>query len=307
MNQQTIARDESETSPDIPVDEQASSTAELVAMFRAGEYTFPAEERIYSDPFAHLFISDRRYRFLLRHRRLLRLVGRRNERRHSGVVGVALLRCRYAQDALSSARAEGVSQLVVIGAGYDSTAAMTPAAAELAIYELDLRATQARKRAILETQMPDALERSTLVPCDLRRETVSSVLARTDFDPQRPAVFNWLGVTMFIPPQAIDFTMRDLASVAAPGSRLVFDYMEASVIDGTTSSVAAKRVAADVEARGEAFRFGLRHGEAGEWLSQFGFEVRDQGVCADVLARYFPDGAHRSAAEFMGLVLAERV
>ena len=287
--------------------EKAYGTAELVAAFRAAEQARPSDERIFSDPYADLFVTDRKLRALVQRPRLARAIVRLREHVTPGIIGEALLRYRYAEGVLRSAREEkGVEQLVIVGAGYDSTAMRLGPASDVRVFELDHPATQARKRDILSAELPGALERSTMVPCDLRDEKVSAALARTDFDPARPAVFNWIGVCMYLEREAVEATIRDLATVAAPGSRLVLDYMEAGVIDGTTTSKSARRAAADVAKRGEPFRFGLRHDEPPAFLAPLGFTARESIPADRLMARLFPKGSRLSGAEYMGLVDAER-
>jgi methyltransferase (TIGR00027 family) len=281
----------------------AYGTAELVAAFRAAEQGRPSHKRIFSDPYADLFVTDKRLRALVARPRLARLIVRFRERVTPGIIGEALLRYRYAEDVL---RGSGCQQLVVIGAGYDSTAMRLGPATDVRVFELDHPGTQARKQEILLRELPGALERSVMVPCDLRVERVSQALARTDFDPSQPAVFNWIGVSMYLSRDEVETTIRDLASIAAPGSRLVFDYMEAGVIDGTTPSKSAKRAAADVAKRGEPFRFGLRHDEPTEFLAPLGWSVRESIDADALMRRTFPGGSGLSGADYMGLVDAER-
>lgn len=289
-----------------PAAQQAYGTAELVAAVRAAEQGRPGHRRIFSYPYADLFVTDRRLRALVARPRLARLVVRLRELVTPGIIGEALLRYRYADAVLASAREAGVDQLVLIGAGYDSTALRNGPSSDVRVYEIDHPGTQARKREILAAELPGALERSTMVPCDLRVERASEALARTAFDPSRPAVFNWLGVSMYLTREDAEATIRDLASVAAPGSRLVFDYMEASVVDGTTASRSARRAAADVAKRGEPFRLGLRHDEPPAWLPPLGWRVRESITADALMRRTFPDGSGLSGAPYMGLVDAER-
>ncbi len=286
----------------VAASEEAYGTAELVAAFRAAEQARPSDKRIFSDPYADVFVTDRKLRALVARPRFARLIVKLRERVTPGIIGEALLRYRYAEDVL---RSSGVQQLVVIGAGYDSTAMRLGPASDVRVFELDHPATQARKVEILTRELPGALERSTMVPCDLRVEKVSEALARTDFDPSRPAVFNWIGVCMYLTREEVETTIRDLASVAAPGSRLVFDYMEASVIDGTAGK-SARRAAADVAKRGEPFKFGLRHDEPSEFLAPLGWSLREAIGADELMKRTFPKGSGLSGADYMGLVDAER-
>jgi methyltransferase (TIGR00027 family) len=280
-------------------------TAQVVAAFRAAERLRPPDERIFDDPFAELFVTDKRLLRLLARPRLTRAVVRWNDLRRPGIVGGALLRYRYADDALRDAKGSGIRQLVLLGAGFDATALRRPAGDGVSIYELDLPQVLDAKRDVLAQRGVDA-DGATRVPCDLATETISDALARTEFARDSPALFNWLGVTMFLDPPAVEATVRDVASLAAPGSRLLFDYIERSVVDGTTADRGARRTARDVRRRGEPFRFGLGRDDAVPWLEGLGFRVLRHEHPDAVMRRYLPRGSPLRAPTYFGLLLAER-
>lgn len=281
------------------------ATAEVVAAFRAADRMRPPPERIFDDPYAELFVTDPRLRRLLDHPRLVRLILRWRELLTPGIVGGALLRYRYADDVLREASASGVRQLVLLGAGFDSTTLRRPAGDGMPTYELDLPEVLEAKRDLLARHGLGDAPGVARVACDLSRETVGSALGRTDFDGGAPALFNWLGVTMFLDRESVEATVRDVAGTAAHGSRLLFDYIDRSVADGTTADRGARRAARDVRRRGEPFRFGLDRDEVQHWIAPLGFRLLRHETPDDVMRRYFPRGGPLQAPNYFGLVLAE--
>ena len=281
------------------------ATAEVVAAFRAADRLRPPAERIFDDPYAEMFVTDRRLRRLLDHPWIVRLIVRWRELRTPGILGGALLRCRYADDVLREAGAAGVSQLVLLGAGFDSTALRRPVGDGMSTYELDLPEVHEAKRELLARRGIDDVPGVTRVPCDFSRETAGSALERTGFDRDAPALFNWLGVTMFLDRESVEATLRDVAATAAPGSRILFDYIDRSVPDGTTTDRGARRAARDVRRRGEPFRFGLDHDEVPSWITRLGFRLLRNETPDGVMRRCFPNGAPLQAPDYFGLVLAE--
>ncbi|MFL5909108.1 MAG: class I SAM-dependent methyltransferase [Gaiellaceae bacterium] len=280
------------------------ATAQAVAAFRAAEHLRPADERIFDDPFAELFVTNRWLLRMLARPRLTRAVVRwRDLFASPGIINGAMLRYRYADDALRDAAESGIRQLVLIGAGFDSTGLRRPAGDGVSIFELDLPHVLETKRELLAER--DAYG-ATRVPCDLANETISDALSRTGFARDEPALFNWLGVTMFLEQGAVEATVRDLASLAAPRSRLLFDYVDRSVVDGTTGDRDARRTARVVRRRGEPFRFGLTRDEAVPWVEGLGFQVLRHEQPDTVIRRYFPDRPSLPAPAYFALVLAER-
>jgi methyltransferase (TIGR00027 family) len=135
------------------------------------------------------------------------------------------LRARYGEDRLAAAYADGVRQLVVLGAGLDSYAFRRPTEqAELQVYEVDHPSTQAWKTARLAElawEVPDFL---TFVPCDFEKTPVSEVLKRTRFVESEPAVVTWMGVVYYLEPETARQALVDLHGILAPRSEVVFDY-----------------------------------------------------------------------------------
>ncbi len=135
-----------------------------------------------------------------------------------------LLRNRYAEDQLERAMARGLRQYVMLGAGLDSFALRRPdLAARLEIFELDLPATQDRKRQRLQQlglSLPPTLH---FVPVDFERQTPLQALAGSAFRSDEPAFFSWLGVTGYLGEAAVYATLRSLCATA-PGSAVAFSY-----------------------------------------------------------------------------------
>ena len=136
-----------------------------------------------------------------------------------------ILRPRYAEDHLLAAIAEGIGQHAILGAGLDTFSLRHKALADrVRIFELDHPATQAMKRVRVRRAHGDIPPNLVFVPIDFETDLLNKALARAGFDPQQPAFFSWLGTTYYLTKDAIRETLACVADVAAPGSRLVFDY-----------------------------------------------------------------------------------
>lgn len=138
-----------------------------------------------------------------------------------------VIRSRYAEDALKAATQRGIRQYVLIGAGFDSFSLRRPTFSQgLEIFEIDHPATQALKiKRIRECgiALPPSVH---FVAADLASETLAAVLARSSFRESEPAFFSWLGVTVYLTREANMATLRAVATCSAPGSELVFSYVD---------------------------------------------------------------------------------
>lgn len=136
------------------------------------------------------------------------------------------LRARYAEDRLADAYTRGVRQLVLLGAGLDSFVWRQPARlAGLRTFEVDHPSTQAWKRARIESLGWTLPQSARFVPCDFEQQSVTEALADSDFDPERPALVSWMGVTYYLERATTEGALRELCGLLAPGSEVVFDVM----------------------------------------------------------------------------------
>ncbi len=196
------------------------------------------------------------------------------------------VRSRFAEDTAEEAAARGIGQYVILGAGLDSFAWRGDRRATLRVFEVDHPATQAWKRQRLADLGLASPPHLAFVPADLERQPLRDALAAAGFDASAPAVFSWLGVTMYLRPEAIRATLATVANCAA-GTRIVLTYNQPQVaLQGLGAQVEAviARVVGDL---GEPFVSLFTPGEAEQLLRGHGFgEVTHFGP-GEALATYF--------------------
>ena len=206
-----------------------------------------------------------------------------------------IVRARYTEDALQAAVAQGITQYVIVGAGFDSFACRRPAyASHLSIYEVDHPATQAFKRKrLLDCGVP-ASNLLNFVAADLSAEDLPTALARSSFDPSRPTFFSWLGVTMYLPREANLATLRAIASCAPRGSEVVFTYVDEVVFRPDYAGTASFReLKAAVASVGESFLSGFDPGTLAALLDGVGLRLLEDVDGDRMVARYDAAGANR--------------
>jgi methyltransferase (TIGR00027 family) len=289
------------------VQDRASFTAETVALMRALETHRGPGRRLFSDPHAEPFTRGR-----------LRVLARCS--RVPGIGGVAawaydcvagpgprpsaVARTRFIDDVVTG-RAPGVDQLVLLGAGFDTRAHRLPALAGVTTFEVDHPATQARKIAIVAGEGLDA-RGVVYVPVDFERDRLDDALVASGFDPARPAVFVWEGVTNYLTATAVDATLATLRELAAPGSTLVVTYVHSGVLDGTATFREAGRWVHNVERAGEPWTFGLDPGEVPAFLRARGFDlVVDVSTRQADRGRFAALGRRERGSELYHVVVAE--
>ena len=201
------------------------------------------------------------------------------------------VRSRVAEDALAAAVKGGARQLVVLGAGLDTTAYRTAHAQELRMFEVDHPATQAWKRERLAQAAIKPPASLTFVPVDFECETLADGLAAAGFDSTQQAFFSWLGVVPYLTDAAIFATLGYIAALPG-GAHVVFDYVNPpSSIAEPERRAAHEALATRVAAIGESIRNHFDSAALHHRLQALGFrDIEDLGW-PEIAARFFPDRA----------------
>jgi methyltransferase (TIGR00027 family) len=254
---------------------KASRTAEYMAYFRALESARPASRRMFYDPFAPHFLSPvlRGAVAIARVPAFAPLVDAYTDFRLPGARTSAIARTKLIDDVLLDALRDGISQVVILGAGFDCRAYRLPKLESAAVFEVDHPATHATKLACLQRVLTKFPENVHHVEIDFLRQTLPDVLAESGFQLSVPTVFLWEGVTQYLTREAVDAVLGYVASCCA-GTRLVFTYVHAGMLDGSVSFRAATRLLRGYAGLGEPWTFGLRPKEIAGFL-------KERGLCLE--------------------------
>lgn len=259
---------------------QASRTAEYMALFRALESARPPGERLFCDPLAVRFLRLP-LSLLVRLARLplVRWIALREiDRRGLGSRTSAVARTRVIDDAVAEALAEGVAQVVLLGAGFDARPYRLPALANVRVFEVDHPATGAAKRERLEAALGRLPEHVRFVASDFRERGLREAMAAARFDPSLRTLFLWEGVTNYLDAASVDAALRWFAE-AAPGSRAIFTYVDRRVLDDPGAFEGTARLFAALAAVGERWTFGLDPAGLPRFLAERGLALeRDLGA-----------------------------
>lgn len=227
---------------------RASRTARMTAAIRYRHYLGGAEPRVFSDREAGLFLDWRTLALAAPTPWADWMMGRLLGPVRA-VEGEVLARARFVEERLAARMVEGLDQLIVLGAGFDTTAQRLGGAA-LTVFEVDHPATQQEKRRIL-ARYPEVVHPARFVPVDFARDDAVDALLAAGFDRARPALVSWLGVTMYLEQTVTVATLKDLRPILAVGSEVVFDAFprREELVDEEVALFAAMR--AFTRARGE--------------------------------------------------------
>ncbi|WP_202969055.1 class I SAM-dependent methyltransferase [Nocardia seriolae] len=189
-----------------------SRTAMMAAAGRAAHLLVDSEPHLFRDTVAEALLGERAAELIAYHR---------ESGDHpvlSGTRAQVTARSHHTESLLAA----GFEQYVILGAGLDTFAYRSPLAQRVTVYEVDHPATQKWKRELLATA---GIGTATVefVGVDFECDNLATELAAHGFDPRRPALVSWLGVTMYLTESAISATL-DTLSGFAPYTELVLEY-----------------------------------------------------------------------------------
>ena len=261
------------------MDSRASLTAEYMALFRALESSQPAGSRLFTDPFAHQFLHQWRKWFAMAAHfgAGRRMVEQLLDRNAPGARAAGIARTKWIDEEVKAAL-QHATQLVLLGAGFDSRAMRLACAQRAITFELDQPETSSAKQAALMKAAGALPERIRFISIDFNRQSITEVLTRGGFDWSSPACFVWEGVTNYLPADAVDAVLRQVAETAF-GTILLFTYIHRAVLDRPEKFFGAERLLARLRSYGEPWTFGLYPEELPAYLAERGLTLnKDVGV-----------------------------
>ncbi len=160
-------------------------------------------------------------------------------------------------DAVVRAATQDVSQVVILGAGFD-TRAKRLAHEGVRFFEVDAPASLAerkRRLALLPDYRSDAVE----VSCDFETEDFVDRLAAVGFDRGVPALVLWEGVSYYLSEAAVRATLGRVAEALHPRSTLVFDHVGRRFVAGQGTSPEDQGTRERLGSVGEPMIWGVDH------------------------------------------------
>jgi methyltransferase (TIGR00027 family) len=213
-----------------------------------------------------------------------------------GLHDYVVARARHIDDRVQELIRDGIAQLVILGAGFDSRAYRIDALRDrVRVFEVDHPASQREKLTAVARAIGCIPDHVTYVPVDFQTQSLADRLLESGYHDRQRTLFVMEGVTMYLQPEAVDATLAFVRARSGAGSSILFDYTFPEVLSGTfphRSAQGLKKIAAKT---GEAFTFGIPVGGAEKFLSPRGFALLED-VDHDALDRAYFSGQPRRRA-----------
>jgi methyltransferase (TIGR00027 family) len=195
------------------------------------------------------------------------------------------------EELVRAALAEGIAQVVVLAAGFDSLALRLQAEFPgVRFIELDHPATQSVKEVVVrEHRRPGA--NLILVPIDLAAGNLSECLsAEPGFTADLPTLFVAEGVLVYLRAAEVTALFEALRRSVTGRMSFMFTVMDRRP-DGTIGFTASTW-ATDwwLKLKGEPFKWGLAPDRLGEFLSERGYRLLSSMTHTELRAKYLAKG-----------------
>ncbi len=265
------------------VEEKPSQSAMSVTLMRALAAIDEREEIRGNDYMAEIFLPEDQ-RASLESSEIRRKI---ISSKPSIVYEYVIARTVYFDNIVEQALRENISQIVILGAGYDSRPyRFKNLIKDTRIFELDIHTTQKQKMDTLHQKNIPIPKQLSFVPVNFNTETLEDVLYKAGYNKDQKNLFIWEGVTYYLPSKAIDDTLNFIKSTSFAGSTVCFDYttrwpdmMNAYGMRELIEVFMTKH-------SGEMARFSLERGKIGSFLSDRGFKIVDHLTAEDMERKF---------------------
>lgn len=265
-----------------------SKTAEIIALIRAAESGKPKNERLFYDPYAIHFASKEALEFAAKHPEEAKALAEKLDRFIPGVNNSLLARIRFFDDVVEASINADFEQLAILGAGYDSRAFRIKGLKEkLRVFELDHPDTQEAKIEKVKEIFGELPNHVVYVPIDLETEEIGQQLFERGYDSSRKTLYLMEGLTMYLPPEAVDGALAFIVNNSGKGSAVLFDYIPEPVANRADEPEEVRTMRKQAELSGEVHRFGINEGRVGEFLKERGFSYVQIITSEDYKKAYF--------------------
>lgn len=261
-----------------------SSTAEGAAFCRAVEQYLPESERLFNDPLIYGLMSSF-YHILLNSPKLRSYVIASTNAWVKGLYGEEVCRTRFIDEAAARALDQGIDQVVILGARFDTRAYLLPGMKSAHVFEVDMARTQKIKKGRLEKILGRLPENVSFVPIDFDEQDLSEVLSGYGFDRNRPALFIWEAVTQYLQPEAAAATFSFIGG-CVKGRQVIFTYVLKWIIEHPETDPEALKLMRFAKMKLAPFVFGLAPDQMPAYLSQFHLKVIEDAGKEEYEKRY---------------------
>jgi methyltransferase (TIGR00027 family) len=267
----------------------ASRTAQYMALFRAIENERPSANRLFTDEYAiHFLDTGLKMAAKLSAVPLLgKVIPRMIHNKAMGALSSGTARTRYIDDLLQDTIRQGIRQVIILGAGFDTRALRLDCLKNIAVIEIDHPDTSGYKLQKLN-EAGKLLPNVNYLQIDFNKESLDELASKHKINMEIPTTVIWEGVTNYLTAEAVAQTFHFIGRFAK-GSFSIFTYIHQQVLDSPHSFEGMDKVLERLKENEELWTFGFKPDELGHYLQQFNLRLLEDYGAGDYRQKYMPE------------------
>ncbi len=261
---------------------------------------------MFLDPYAIYFL-DRQLRIVTRASKIPFVRGyitKTIQKRIPGAFSSGIARTKYINELLQNTITDGVKQVVILGAGFDTRASRLEFLKSISTIEIDHPNTSDFKTSIIKKRLGKLPENITYCKIDFNKQSLEQLAAQNNFDFTKPATVIWEGVTNYLIEEAVNKTFSFIAKLPK-GSYVIFTYIHKQVLDNPSSFLGGDKLLADLEHNEELWTFGFLPDQLSNYLKQFDLTLIDDLGATEYRRKYLPTKSE-NGYEFYRVAVAKK-
>ncbi len=286
--------------------EKTSRTAQYMALFRALESERNSDVRLFSDPYAIHFL-EAKLRFAVRMSKyaiVRKYIQNIIQKKIPGAFSSAIARTKFIDEQLRSTVADGIEQVIILGAGFDTRALRLDFLESIPVIEIDHPNTSNFKAAAYSKQ-PDALKRNIeFYQIDFNTQNLDDLAKQHNLDFSKPTTIIWEGVTNYLTEEAVKSTFAFISKFAT-NSWIIFTYVHKKILEDPGSFLGGEKLLKDLDKIEEKWTFGFYPEELSEYLKAFGLILTEDLNATEYREKYLSDRAEKGY-EFYRVAVAKK-
>jgi methyltransferase (TIGR00027 family) len=284
--------------------DRTSRTAQYMALFRALETERDSNDKLFSDHYAAHFL-EAKLRLVARMSKysiIRKYISNAIQKRIPGAFSSGIARTKYIDDLLQSTITNGVKQVIILGAGFDTRALRLDFLKSIPVIEIDHPNTSNFKTATYKRSIGNLSKNIDFYQIDFNKQSLEELAEQHNFDFTKPTTVIWEGVTNYLTEDAIKSTFGFIAKFTT-NSYVIFTYVHKKILESPSSFLGGKKLLEDLDKLEEKWTFGFQPEELSNYLKPFGMLVLEDMGATEYRAKYLPNRAE-NGYEFYRVAIA---
>lgn len=284
--------------------DKTSRTAQYMALFRALETKRDANDKLFSDNYAIHFL-EAKLRFaahMSKYSIIRKYISNTIQKKIPGALSSGIARTKYIDDLLQSTVANGVKQVIILGAGFDTRALRLDFLESIPVIEIDHPNTSNFKTETYKSRIGNLPKNIKFYQIDFNKQSLEDLAQQYNFDFTKPTTIIWEGVTNYLTEDAIKNTFGFIAKFTT-NSYVIFTYIHKKILENPSSFLGGEKLLDGLDRLEEKWTFGFQPEELSNYLKPFGMLVLQDMGATEYRTKYLPNRAE-NGYEFYRVAMA---